>query len=159
MKLLGLFFILISLSLAQGDLITEEEKDREQIDALKKEKNEIDRDKNVIWNWINFWKKPVSIEEAENIKSNGIEVGVNGLPGFKVTALPNSNGELIDDNYKFPNSNEACDTINDKLGIINSLQEYYYSYNDENGNQKAEKYPFNYVRTLNHKIYGSLMSL
>ena len=61
--------------------------------------------------------------------------------------------------YKFDHCNQACDTINDKLGIIKGLQDYYYSYNDEDGNLKSESYPFNYVRTLNHKTYGTFMSL
>ena len=68
MKIVYFVIFLISCSLSDDDLLVEEEKDRAQIEALKKEKDEIDKDKDVIWNWLNFWKKPINQDDAEKLK-------------------------------------------------------------------------------------------
>lgn len=58
-----------------------------------------------------------------------------------------------------PKSNAACDAFEAKLNLLSNLQDYYLNFNDEDGNMRGDKYPFNYVRVLLHKIYGGIRQM
>lgn len=149
-------FLLLFIAIkCEVDVYLEEEENRKQIEALKEEKESIDKDKNIIWNWLNFWKNPVSEEDAKKMKTGDFNLKMN----IKVNALPNSDGELIDTHFRLPKTFNACQQIETKLNLLNNLTDYYFSYNNEDGEMISKEYPFNYIRVLNHKIFGAMRQL
>lgn len=66
---------------------------------------------------------------------------------------------MLDSNYRMPKTVGACDLIVDKVSILNNLIDYYYAYNNEDGEMVGPEYPFDYIRVLNHKILGGIRQL
>lgn len=102
MKVLFLFILSVTVR-TQGeddeDVVINEEENRKQIEGLKGEQESIDKNKNVIWTWLNMQKNPIKKEDADKVAKAEYSFKFNGSNEFLIKPLPNVDGELIDTNY------------------------------------------------------------